>query len=105
MLVGTRLIIFGFCGIYGAQIPAKYDSAEFVSSWEELQAWTQDSNLVVNSCEGQKHAASLLEVQWGMSSQVFKHLGTIAGQAGVSGGPGMVGTVTGAVVSAGRGMV
>jgi hypothetical protein len=34
----------------------------------------------VNSEEGQKQAASLLESHFGTESQVFKHLGTNSGQ-------------------------
>jgi hypothetical protein len=40
----------------------------------------QSSTLPVNSDDGQKQAASLLESHFGMESQVLMHLGTTSGQ-------------------------
>lgn len=39
----------------------------------------QDWTLLVNSEEGQKQAASLLDSHLGIESQVFMHLGTSSG--------------------------
>lgn len=49
----------------------------------------------VNSEDGQKQAASLLESHLGTESQVFKHLGTNSGQgAGTTDVLGMLGLVS-----------
>lgn len=52
-------------------------------------------NLSVNSDEGQKHAASLLEAHLGTESQVFKHIGTRSGQEGALGELGTADVVMG----------
>lgn len=44
----------------------------------------QEPTLSVNSDDGQKQAASLLESHFGMESQVLMHLGTTSGQGAVT---------------------
>jgi hypothetical protein len=54
----------------------------------------QSSTLLVNSDDGQKQAASLLESHFGMESQVLMHVGTTPGQgAGTIDESGVAGVV------------
>jgi hypothetical protein len=86
--------IAGFSGTKGAQIPAKKARAESSSFLEVLQARMHPLTLSVNSVDGQKHEASLLELHFGMESHVLRHLGTTLGQGAViAGGLGTVAVV------------
>lgn len=86
--------IAGFSGTKGAQMPAKKARAESSSFLELLQARMHPLTLSVNSVDGQKHAASLLESHFGIVSHVLRHLGTTLGQGAVTtGGLGSVAVV------------
>lgn len=86
--------IAGFSGTKGAQMPAKKARAESSSFLELLQARMHPLTLFVNSVDGQKHAASLLESHFGIVSHVLRHLGTTLGQGAVTtGGLGSVAVV------------
>lgn len=86
--------IAGFSGTKGAQMPAKKASAESSSFLELLQARMHPLTLSVNSVDGQKQAASLLESHFGIVSHVLRHLGTTLGQGAViTGGLGSVAVV------------
>jgi hypothetical protein len=64
------------------------------SSSDLPQEWIQVVTFSVNSEDGQKQPASLLESHLGTESQVFKHLGTNSGQgAGTMDELGMAGLV------------
>lgn len=87
--------IAGFSGTKGAQMPAKKARAESSSFLELLQARMHPLTLFVNSVDGQKHAASLLESHFGIVSHVLRHLGTTLGQGAVTtGGLGPVVVMT-----------
>ena len=75
-------------------MPAKKARAESSSCLEVLQARMHPLTLSVNSVDGQKHAASLLESHFGMESHVLIHFGTTFGQGAVTaGGLGWVAVV------------
>lgn len=92
MVVGTPVQIPGFWGTKSAQMPARYDSAAVTLSSEPPHEDTQACTLAMNSGDGQKQLASLLDLQCGiMPSQVLRQLGRTGGQGAgicVCGGEG-----------------
>ena len=93
MVLGTLVMRPGFCGMYEAQIPARYESADCCSVLSAPRAMTQAMTLEVKLDCLQKHVESALSEHPVEKIQVLRHLGRRFGQGAL--GAGAAGPVVG----------